>query len=513
MDEVGDWLERLGLSGYAAAFAENDIEFDLLPELTDADLEKLGVASLGHRKRLLKAISALPSAAVPLASTPPANAASEVPRPVSSDAERRQLTVMFCDLVGSVALSEQLDPEDLREIIHVYQRCCTGVSERFRSFIARYMGDGLLIYFGYPQAHEDDAERAIRAGLEIIQAVGELRPRIDLELQVRIGIATGQVVVGDYIGVGASEEMEVVGETPNLAARLQSIAEPGTVVIAPATRNLVGGLFEYEDLGNQDLKGISVPVRAWRVVGETVAESRFDAAHAAGMTPLVGVKKRSTCYSNAGTKRRTAIVRWSSFRARPGSASREYSEVSANAWRISFTIGCSTTARPIIKAAPSIRSFSNWSDACASRRKTMCPGSWTSWTPSWATWASRSWNALPPLADLLSLTAGARYPSPSLSAEEMKKRILEALFAMIEAMASQDPVLILVEDAHWIDPSTLELLNLLIEHLSSTRVLIVVTYRPEFDSTWDGFMHVTGLTLNRPEPAGECRHDCRIARR
>ena len=229
MNDIGQWLDGLGLARYADLFAEHEIDGEVLPDLTDEDLEKLGIP-LGARKKLVKAIATLP-----------AEGAESVAdwSQAASEAERRQLTVMFCDLVGSTALSERLDPEDLREVIHTYQECCAGVVARFEGFIARYMGDGLLIYFGYPKAHEDDAERSIRAGLGIVEAVGELRPRDELTLQVRVGIATGQVVAGDIIGEGASEESAVLGETPNLASRLQGLAKPDTVVIAPATHQLV----------------------------------------------------------------------------------------------------------------------------------------------------------------------------------------------------------------------------------------------------------------------------------
>ena len=249
------WLRSLGLGKYEAAFRENEIDETVLPSLTEEHLKQLGVTALGHRVKLLDAIAAFPSDASGKTPSDDATTTSSAPSPHPEDrAERRQVTVMFSDLVGSTALSARMDPEDLREVISAYQKCVAETVGRFGGFVAKYMGDGVLIYFGYPQAHEDDAERAVRAGLELIAAVGDLKTHAPL--QTRVGIATGLVVVGDLIGSGASQEQAIVGETPNLAARLQSIAEPNSVVIAESTRKLLGNLFQLEDLGAQDLKGI-----------------------------------------------------------------------------------------------------------------------------------------------------------------------------------------------------------------------------------------------------------------
>jgi class 3 adenylate cyclase len=280
MQQIADWLKTLGMSEYAERFTESDIDTSVLRDLTDEDLKELGV-SLGHRRKMLRAIAELTSAAT---ISPQQPALTELkPQDI---AERRQVTVMFSDLVGSTALSGRMDPEDLREIISAYQKCVAQTVQRFGGFVAKYMGDGVLIYFGYPQAHEDDAERAVRAGLELVAAVGALKTHAPL--QTRVGIATGLVVVGDLIGSGASQEQAIVGETPNLAARLQGVAEPNTVLIAESTRRLVGNLFELKDLGSQELKGIMGAVRAWAAVRPSSVESRFDALHAAGLTELVG---------------------------------------------------------------------------------------------------------------------------------------------------------------------------------------------------------------------------------
>src|SRR4051812_43124528 len=282
--DIAAWLRGLGLAQYASAFCDNDVDGEVLPELTADDLIGLGVTSIGHRRKLLAAIAALrtepPTVAQSATST---TSASTSPPPI--DAERRQLTVMFCDLVGSTALSTRFDPEDLQELIGDYHSVVREAVGHFDGFVAEYMGDGVLIYFGYPQAHEDDAERAVRAGLSVIEAVGRLPARDDLS--VRLGVATGLAVVGDLIGEGAAQERGIVGETPNLAARLQALAMPNTLVIAEATRRQIGELFDLEDLGPQQLAGFAEPQRAWRVLGESGEVNRFEALRS-GETPLVG---------------------------------------------------------------------------------------------------------------------------------------------------------------------------------------------------------------------------------
>jgi class 3 adenylate cyclase len=281
--DIGGWLRSLGLEQYEAAFRENEIDDTVLPTLTAEDLKDLGVDIVGHRRKLLNAIALLGAETTTKASPP------EIPTPSKSPqdtAERRQVTVMFSDLVGSTALSARMDPEDLCEVISAYQKRVAETVQRFSGYVAKYMGDGVLVYFGYPQAHEDDAERAVRAGLELVAAVGVLKTRVPL--QTRVGIATGLVVVGEPIGSGEAQERGIVGETPNLAARLQGIAEPNAVVIAQSTRRLLGNLFELQDLGAKDLKGIAEPVRAWAALRPSAVESRFDALHGSGLTELVG---------------------------------------------------------------------------------------------------------------------------------------------------------------------------------------------------------------------------------
>jgi class 3 adenylate cyclase len=302
MSEIRRWLETIGLGQYADAFETNEIGMDLLGQVDDQMLKDVGILIGGHRLRIRNAIAKLtpaPVAEVNLSATAPAHETT------AASAERRQLTVMFCDLVGSTALSTKLDPEDLRSIISLYHRRCTELVERNGGFVAKYMGDGVLAYFGYPQAHEHDAERAVRAGLNLVEAVPKLATSAGSPLQVRIGIATGVVVVGDLIGAGAAQEQAVVGETPNLAARLQGLAEPGAVVIASSTRRLTGGLFEYRDLGAVALKGFAENVPAWQVLAVSAAESRFEALRVSGLTALVGREEETELLLRRWSKAKT----------------------------------------------------------------------------------------------------------------------------------------------------------------------------------------------------------------
>jgi class 3 adenylate cyclase len=285
--DIGAWLGGLGLGQYEAAFRDNDIDFGLLPSLTADDLRDLGVVSVGHRRRILDAVPKL-SVAAECTPESPSTAPDTIEQPASGHAERRQLTVMFVDLVDSTALANRLDPEETRGVLRLYQDACAGAVGRFEGHVAKFMGDGVIVYFGCPCAHEDDAERAVRAGLEVVRAVGALALSADLRLQVRVGIATGVVVVGDLIGEGAAREEAVTGETPNLSARLQGLAGPGDVILSQITRQLVGGRFMCADLGPHLLKGFAEPVRAWRVIEARQHGDRFEARQTGRVTPLVG---------------------------------------------------------------------------------------------------------------------------------------------------------------------------------------------------------------------------------
>ena len=493
MDVVG-WLRRLGLGQYEPVFRENQIDSEVLSELTENDLEKLGLP-LGHRKRLLKAIAAL------AATTPSTVGLSTSPEPAPREAaERRQLTVMFCDLVGSTALSARLDPEDMREIIGAYHRCCAEQITKAGGFVAKYMGDGVLAYFGYPQAHEDDAERAVRSALSLVEAVQRLHAGHHATLAVRIGIATGLVVVGDLIGSGEAQERGIVGETPNLAARLQAFAAPGQVVISSSTRRLTGGTFEYHDLGKLSLKGLTDPAPAWQVLGVSAVESRFEAQHGAALTPLVGREEELDLL----------LRRWQQAKGGDGSVVLISGEPGIGKSRIVQALlerlrtepytrlrqYCSphhqdTALYPHITQLERAAGFHR--DDADEQRLAKLEAVLAQATNDLS-------EAAPLLAALLSIPTHDRYPTLNLTPQKRKEKTLRAFVAQVEGLAARKPVLMVVEDAHWIDPTSQELLDLTIERVPTLPVLLIITFRPEFAPPWMGRPHVTLLALNRLGP-------------
>ena len=490
MQQVADWLEKLGLGQYAQRFAENDISFSVLPDLTDQDLREIGI-SLGHRRQLLRAIAELPSGAK---DTPKAAAATAASAASKDTAERRQVTVMFSDLVGSTALSARMDPEDLREVISAYQKCVAETVERFGGFVAKYMGDGVLVYFGYPQAHEDDAERAVRAGLELIQAVGGLKS--SAPLQTRVGIATGLVVVGDLIGSGEAQERGIVGDTPNLAARLQSVAEPNTVVIAESTRKLIGNLFDVEDLGARDLKGIGAPVRAWAALRPASVESRFEALHASGLTELVGREEEVELL----------LRRWSKAKTGEGQVVLLSGEAGIGKSRLTAALMerlegephtrlryfCSpqhtdSALYPIIGQMERAAGLAHGDTAQVKLDKLDALFARTSTSSQDA--------AL--FVEMLSMPNDGRYPALNMDPQQRRQKTLEALTAQVEALSRQKPVLMIFEDAHWTDPTSLETFGRVVDRVRSLPVLLIVTFRPEFEPPWIGRPYVTARTINR----------------
>jgi class 3 adenylate cyclase/tetratricopeptide (TPR) repeat protein len=488
--DVAAWLRGLGLEQYAPAFRANDVDDEVLPELTADDLIGLGVTSIGHRRKLLAAIAALRTepptgAQSATTATPAATAAATI------DAERRQLTVMFCDLVGSTALSTRHDPEDLRELIGDYHRAVAETVGRFDGFVAKYMGDGVLVYFGYPQAHEDDAERAVRAGRAVIEAVGKLPAQEDLS--VRLGVATGLAVVGDLIGEGAAQERGVVGETPNLAARLQGLAAPNTLVIGEATRRQIGGLFELADLGPQALAGFGEPQPAWRVIGESGIVSRFEALRS-GTTPLVGRNEEVELLSRRWEQAKTGEGRVALISGEPGIGKSRLTAA------LSEHIGTEPNTRlryfcsphhqdsalyPFISQLEHAAGFAR-DDTVEAKlgklRALLAPG-------------ARDDDDIPLLTELLSLPSSAA--DLTLSPQRKREKLFEALLTQLEAEARQRPVLMVFEDAHWIDPTSRELLDFTVDRVRHLRVLLAITFRPEFQPPWSGRAHVTSLALNR----------------
>jgi len=496
--DVAAWLNRLGLEQYQRAFRDNDIDADVLPELTAEDLIGLGVNSIGHRRKLLSAISALRAEAGLATGTagldaPPSQPGLEAPS--ASRAERRQLTLMFCDLVGSTALSAQFDPEDLREVIAAYHGALTQVVAGADGFVARYMGDGVLAYFGYPQAHENDAERAVRAGLAAIEAVGRIEVR-SVKLQARVGIATGLVVVGGLIGEGSAQEQDVVGETPNLAARLQAIAEPNTVVIAEGTRRLVGTLFEYRDLGPLELKGIAQPVSVSQVLCPSVVVSRFEALRGAELTGLIGRDEEIDLL----------LRRWVRAKAGAGQIVLVSGEAGIGKSRIAAALNQRLGAEPAIRLrffcspyhqdSPLFPFVGQLGHAAGFARDDP-PEVKLEKLEALAMRAEPAEGDIALLADLLSIPASSLYRLPNLSSQRKKERTLQALVRQIEGLARRDAALILFEDAHWIDPTSRELLDLLIDRVRKLPMLLVVTFRPEFQTPWVGQPRVSVLTLSR----------------
>ncbi|MCK1739813.1 AAA family ATPase [Bradyrhizobium sp. 139] len=489
MHQIGDWLKKLGMSEYTERFAENRIDLSVLPDLTDQDLEKLGLL-LGDRRKMLRAIREV-ARYTPVTPNPAVTEA----RPRVA-AERRQLTVMFCDLVGSTVLSARLDPEDLRAIIGAYHHCCAALVERNGGFVAKYMGDGVLAYFGYPQAHEHDAERAVRAGLALVEAVPMLATAAGSPLHVRVGIATGLVVVGDLIGAGAAQEQAVVGETPNLAARLQAIAEPDTVVIAENTRKLLGNLFELQDLGARDLKGIAGPARAWAALRTSSVQSRFDALHTNGLPPLVGREEEVELL----------LRRWSKAKMGEGQVVLLSGEAGIGKSRLTAAVLERLATEPHTRlryfcspqhTGSALYSIIGQMERAAGLAHDDKPQAKLDKLDSVLARTSTSVQDAALFAEMLSLPNDGRYPALDLAPEQRRQRTLEALMSQLAGLARQNPVLMIFEDAHWVDPTSLEALGRVIDRIATLHVLLVVTFRPEFNAPWVRQSHVTSLTLNR----------------
>lgn len=502
-DRVSAWLDSLGLDHYRETFQQNAITWDVLPELNDSDLASLGVV-LGHRKRLLRAIAHLPQKAdsdglqtVPLATDPEAT-----PFPSGREqAERRQLTVMFCDLVGSTALARRVDPEDLQASIRRFHDTCGEAISRFNGYIAKYMGDGLLVYFGYPQAHEHDAEHAVHAGLAVLELVKALPreqyPDQEFEIAARIGIATGPVIVGELIGQDTAKERSVFGETPNLASRLQGLAAPNQVIVDSVTKRLVGGEFECADGGTVSLKGFETPVRVWQVLSVKPSASRFESYRSGRLADFIG------------REHETALLlgRWREAVDGEGQVVLLCGEAGIGKSRLvrylrdrltgdryeTIQSQCSphhtnTALYPVVTYLRQAAGLAAEDSVPTQRHKldTLVINSGLD---------DRVTVAL--LADLLSIRGDERYQLPNVSPDKRKDMTLETLVQYLQRLADRSPVLLIVEDAHWLDPTTLDLMTRIIDRIRQMRVLLLITFRPDFRPVWAEYSHVTLLTLNR----------------
>jgi class 3 adenylate cyclase/tetratricopeptide (TPR) repeat protein len=493
--DVADWLRALGLEQYEATFRENAVDGELLPDLTDYDLKELGIAPLGHRRQILKAIATLRMKGTPAVDSVRSISATGVDDLASSDtAERRPLSVMFCDLIGSTALSSRLDAEDLREVIRTYQACVATTIRQFDGFIARYVGDGVLIYFGWPEARETDAERAVRAGLAVAAAIRE-GPVNGEPLQVRVGIATGLVVIGEPIGSGDSRQQTAVGETPNVAARLQGFAGPNQVVIDSATRRQIGGLFECEDLGTVELKGLPVAVPAWQVLSENRAVGQFEALRS-GMTPLVGRDEEMELLLRRWAQAKASKGRVVLISAEPGVGKSRLAEVLAERIapepHVRLRYFCSphhqdSALYPVIRQMERAAGFLHGDEPAGRLAKLQ----------ALLTATAPPMEDVALIAELLALPTVDLAPPLDLTPQRKKDKTFEALLRQVEGLARTQPVLMVFDDLHWIDPSSRELLDRLIERVADLPVLLLAMFRPEFQPPWTGQPHVTLLTLAR----------------
>ena len=484
-DDIRAWLADIGFEKYTEAFAENDIDFDVLKEIGDDELREIGV-SLGDRKRLLRKIREADTAT------------TSAPR---QDAERRQLTVMFCDLVGSTQLSQRLDPEDLRDLMRRYQDAVSGAVSRYGGYVAKYLGDGVLAYFGWPQAYEDQAERAVRAGLEAIEAVGAVAVEDGAELQARVGIASGQVVVGDLIGEGGMDAEAVTGETPNLAARLQGVAETNQVVVGSATHDMLQGTFDFADLGDYELKGFAQPVPAWRVIGDSAAESRFEAMSGAITTPMFGRDKELA----------KALEAWHQAQAGHGQTVLISGDAGIGKSRLAQAVNerigqqphirlryqCSpyhanSAFHPVIQQLRNAAGFAN-DDGDEEKLDKL--------EALLASGADNVGNRTALIANLLSLPIEDRYGGFDLPPQTIKQQTMRALLAELIALSTDAPILFMFEDAHWVDPTTQELLLQTIDEISDAAVLVVISHRPEWQLPDGVAGKTTTITLDRLEAA------------
>src|SRR3954462_2351977 len=496
--DVGGWLRQLGLEQYEAAFRENDVDAEMLPSLTGEELKDIGVSSLRHRRRLLEAIANLQRDGASSQATKPSG---DHPAPIPADdavsqsGERRQLTVMFCDLVGSTALGEKLDPEELRDLLHAYRTLCGDVIARYDGFVARYVGDGILTYFGWPAAHEDDAERAIRAALGIVETVK--RASATEVLSVRLGIATGPVVVGEPAGTGDQAKL-AVGSAPNLAARLQGLAAADQIVIAASTRRLVGNAFDLTDLGEHDLKGVAEPVHAWRVERLAGTESRFDAHHTAtGLTPLVGRDEEVDLLLRRWAQAQDGEGQVVLLGGEPGIGKSRILNALRERLETQGVQALRFQCSPYYVNSAFWPIIDNFEQALKFARDETAEAKLDKLEALVVTHYGRPLADVRFVAAILSLPCEERYGKLTMTPQRNKDETLRTLVDITEAAARRQPSVLLFEDVHWADPSSLEVLDLLIDRVKAMPLLVVLTHRPEFQPRWSGQGHVGALNLSK----------------
>jgi class 3 adenylate cyclase/tetratricopeptide (TPR) repeat protein len=492
--DLAEWLSRHGLGQYAQTFAENNIEFSILPDLKEDDLEKLGV-SLGHRKKLLRAIGSLTAEQPSAASTISITDAAELPSRQQREAEFRQITVMFCDLEGSTQLSQILDPEDLQKLIDAYRAACSTAIGRYGGEVARYFGDGVMAFFGWPRAHEDDALRAIHAALEIVSRVSEISEPV--ALACRVGICSGPVVVGEIANSTASWSMDAVGETPNIAARLQILAEANTVLISESTRRLVSTAFELQDLGRKELRGIIEPVHVHRVRAAKTAASRFEAAHAESLTPLTGRSSELSLLLDRWKKVKEGDGQVILLSGIPGvGKSRLLYELKSHIQKEPhlFLLHQCSPYHSQSAFFPVIEQIEQAAQLIAREADVDKIAKLQAYLPHLS---DSSTEPLLLIAKLLSISVENHHKLLELTPQQIKNRTINTLVDMLLAFSLQHPTVCVFEDAHWLDPSTLELLELIISRIDHARVLLIVSCRPEFRPAWVTHPNITIQSLTR----------------
>ncbi len=497
MSDIAKWLRALGLEKYTTAFEDAEIDFDTLQHLTEEDLRELGLP-LGPRRKIAQSIQQNVAPNIPTIQ-PQAEVPEIAPQPEpapsgsSAEAERRHLTVMFVDLVGSTEMATKIDPEDMRTVITNYQNTIAGIVTRYEGFVAKFMGDGVLCYFGWPRAGEDDAERAVRAGLAMIEAVEDMTGPDGVPLSSRVGIATGVVIVGDLIGSGATQEAAVVGETPNLAARLQAIARPNQLVLPQVTQKILGDIFELEPIGKHQLKGLADPVEAYVVIGEIARESRFAARQLGELTPIVGREQELNLIHERWAKAKAGSGQMIVVTGEAGIGKSRITQAAidaiANDEHLRITFQCSpyhadSAFYPIIQQMNLVTGIDS-SDSVETKLNKL------------EQFLDKDVEIAPLMASLLGIEAQDRYPPLDLTPAQIRAQTMHALVNLLKNRSEPSPLLVVFEDLHWIDPTTLEFLDLFLDNIVNNSIFFLATARPTFEHGFGGHPIVSRTALNR----------------